>query len=449
MRAAALAAVGALGACGGVTGTYSLELTTAPGSTVLDGVARARLTLTTPYRQVEATRGGDGKFHLDLEVPANGPAGFVVFEGFDAAGALVGWGRSAPLPIAAVDATIAIYVAPPQSLAAAREALDPPRRDFGVAAFSFGPVLIGGTGADGAVLDTVDVYDLYGHALVPGADLPAPRTAPSAAAGDVGYAYVYGGNGSDGQPTGTLWRFDTQVDPRGVWQQLDSDPLLARADAAMTQVGPEVFLATGAPAAVIDGRTVNVTGATTLPALAGTATSVALDDLFYAAFVGDGSGDGGIVIVGADGVTQPVTPPASALRTGHGAAATIDDKVVVIGGEVAGVPTREALVLDPVNGAGVEARPDVLATPRVGAAVGGNGRVIVVAGGRDAGGALVADAEIFDAATLAPIATVPLVVPRADASAIPLANGQIMIAGGVDAAGAPIATIELYTPATP
>ena len=140
---------------------------------------------------------------------------------------------------------------------------------------------------------------------------------------------------------------------------------------------------------------------------------------------------------------------ASALRTGHGAAATLDDKVVVIGGEVAGVPTREALVLDPVNGAGVEARPDVLATPRVGAAVGGNGRVIVVAGGRDAGGALVADAEIFDAATLAPIATVPLVVPRADASAIPLANGQIMIAGGVDAAGAPIATIELYTPATP
>ena len=52
---------------------------------------------------------------------------------------------------------------------------------------------------------------------------------------------------------------------------------------------------------------------------------------------------------------------------------------------------------------------------------------------------------MFDPA-LAPVVTLPLVVPRTKASALPLPNGQILIVGGVDGSGAPIATIELFTP---
>jgi len=49
--------------------------------------------------------------------------------------------------------------------------------------------------------------------------------------------------------------------------------------------------------------------------------------------------------------------------------------------------------------------------------------------------------------TLAPLASLPLVVPRTGASALALPNDQILIAGGTDAAGAPIDTLELFTPA--
>ena len=130
MRRAALVALCA-GGCGGATGTIGLELVTAPGSTVLTDVARARLTLSSPPTVVDATRGPDGKFHLALDVVAEGPSGTLTFEGWDASDALIAIGRTPALPIAAIDAEIAIYVAAPDSLAAAPVALDPPRSAVG------------------------------------------------------------------------------------------------------------------------------------------------------------------------------------------------------------------------------------------------------------------------------------------------------------------------------
>ena len=61
-------------------------------------------------------------------------------------------------------------------------------------------------------------------------------------------------------------------------------------------------------------------------------------------------------------------------------------------------------------------------------------------------GSLATTAEIYDATSLALVATQPLVVPRTGATATAMPNGQIMIAGGVDATNAPIGTIELFTP---
>ena len=54
--------------------------------------------------------------------------------------------------------------------------------------------------------------------------------------------------------------------------------------------------------------------------------------------------------------------------------------------------------------------------------------------------------DIYDAMTLTRVATAPLIVPRTDADAIALPNGQILIVGGRDASGQPIDTLELFTP---
>lgn len=201
---------------------------------------------------------------------------------------------------------------------------------------------------------------------------------------------------------------------------------------------------------VIDGFTRTLTAATTLPPLAGAATSVVVPgagdaDALFALFVGDGSGASGVVRIAADGATDETSAPASARRRGHGVVATADGRVLIIGGEVAGVPVASAIVASPAGRLYVELA-DVLMIPRTGAAIAASGGVVVVAGGRDAGGAVVGSAEILDLATLAHRAIVPMVVPRADAVARPLDNGQVLIVGGVDVDGRPVGTVELFTP---
>ena len=433
-------------ACGGATGTFTLELKTAPGSTILDDVALARLTLSVPYRQVEATRGDDGRFHLTIDVPAEGPSGQLTFEGLDDGGNVVAWGRSGVLPIAAIDASISIYVAPPLSLAAAPVALDPPRTDVGVTRFNFGVLLVGGADGAGAPLDTVEIYDVYDHLLLEGEEAPAARAGAAVSAGVTGYAYVFGGRGPVGT-TGTFWRFDTTVDPAGQWFEIDELPTLARAGAASTPVRTEGFVVTGDPPVLMDGLSLSATPITNAPAMAGTATAVLLNDTVYAIVVGEGTGTDGIVKLGPEGIRELADAP-TALRTGHGAVGTRDAEVVVLGGAVGGVPTDTAIRVRAATESVFEL-PGVLATPRTGAAVGGNGTYAIVAGGTDAGGAIVADAEVYTLTDLARVGVIPMVVPRTGAVAASLVTGQILVLGGVDAAGAPVGTIEIFTPPAP
>ena len=445
LRAAAVVAA-ALAGCGGATGTFSLELVTAPGSTVLADITLARLTLSVPYRQVEAPRDPDGTFHLSREVPAEGPTGQVTFEGFDDGGDLVAWGRSGFLPIAAVDASVAIYVAPPLTLGAAQTSLDPPRTDIGVARFNFGVLLVGGADASGAPTDQVELYDVYEHELLPGEDAPGARAGAVVGAGASGYAYVFGGRGPAGT-TGTFWRFDTTVTPAGQWLPVEEDPVLARTGAAIAPARTEVFVVTGTPPLVLDGLSLSVSPLTNSPPLAGTATALLLGNTLYDVVVGEGTGTTGIVTIGPEGVEEHGGAP-SALRTGHGAAGAPGPKVVVLGGAVAGVPTSAAVVARPATSVVVEI-DGVLATPRTGAAVAGNGVVAIVAGGRDASGALLGDCEVIDLESLGHVATIPMVVPRTGAIAATLASGQILVLGGVDDAGAPVGTIEVFNPPAP
>lgn len=449
MKAAALALL-SCGACGGVSGTISLELVTAEGSTVLDDVVLARLTLSRPLTVVEAPVGTDGRFELDLDVPADGNAADLTFEGLDAVGRRIAYGRTPPLGLSAIDGTVAIYVAAPGTMAAAPVVIEPPRLAIGTAAYPFGVLVAGGVDGDGDTSDALAIYNAYTHALVEGAPLPAPRAALAAGFSANGYAYFFGGRDDADRPTGTLWRFDPAVAGERIGEHavLDDDPALARAGVVMARVASEGFLVTGDPPVVIDGLNRTAVVATTVPPLAGTATTVAGaagDDALYTVIVGEGTGTSGAVQVSPGGILQPATVPDSARRTGHGAAPNLDGHVVVVGGAVGGVPVASAIDVAPATATYVE-HPGVLETSRVDAAVAVGGRFLVVAGGTDASGAIVGTAEILDASTLQHLATLPMVVPRTGAAARPLANGQVLVVGGADAAGASIATIELFTP---
>ena len=126
-------------------------------------------------------------------------------------------------------------------------------------------------------------------------------------------------------------------------------------------------------------------------------------------------------------------PATGVARDGASVVALPSGLVAVVCGAADGA------TIDVVSGA-VTPLPNIPSDDRVsGCAVAATSSFVVIAGGMLASGGVATTAEIYDATTLAPIATAPLVVPRTGATAIALPNGQILVAGGDDATGAPIA----------
>src|SRR6476619_5709766 len=88
----------------------------------------------------------------------------------------------------------------------------------------------------------------------------------------------------------------------------------------------------------------------------------------------------------------------------------------------------------------------LLVVPRTGHAATplADGRVLIT-GGRDGAGAIVATAEVFDPANETSTAVGVLTIARVDHTATLLANGQVLIAGGTGATGA-LTSVEIFDP---
>lgn len=416
-------AVACLAACEGTSGTLSITLATAPG-TNLDAVQTLRVTITNPMQQYTVARTSSG-FDLDLDLDATGNQSALLLDGLDASGATVAVGASPQFPLAPLDGAIVIYMAAPNSIAAAPAALDPPRAVFGVGTLAYGAILVGGTLADGAASSALSIYNAYDHSLVAGMPLPAPRSAPVVGVGAHGIVYIFGGTG-----TSNLWRFDTSVAPSGAYNDFGEKPGFARAGETAVPLGNDQFVLTGEPAAELFGLTGIINARTDVTSLPRGATSlIASDGAITAVFVGQS----GVHKLRMNTITS--LPIANAARA--------NAAVVTLPSSRVGVFCGDVVRIDPAAGTGELIRTE---DPRTGCAAAATSKHVVVAGGRTVDG-IVKSATIYDAASLAIIANVPLVVPRTNATAIALPNGQVLIAGGRDANDAPIATLELFTPA--
>lgn len=422
-------------ACVGAEGTITVQVVTSPGSTLLDSVDRVRLSLSDPPTQVEAGRDGDG-FALTLTAPADGDPAWLGLEGFDAAGALVAYGRSPSFTVAPLDARVAIFVAPPLSVTAAPTALAAPRFELGTAPLPYGAILAGGRGNDDAARAELEIYNAFDHTLRRGLDLPAPRAAPAVATAIDGAAYLLGGATTDGTAQASAWRFDTTAAPSGAWAELPPLPGARASEQALPLSLTEVLL-TGAPVrfALTDGTAVALAGAPTLPRQA----AVVATDTGAVAL-----GAGASVVRYRAGVFDELPLPA-AQRTGHAVVATADGHFAVLGGQRGDELVRDAVKIDPRTGAATIIA-DALDVPRRHAATARAGRYIVLAGGVSETGTILASAEVLDAETLAHLATVPLSEPRTAAAAVVLPNEQVLFVGGIDGRGRATALLELFTP---
>ncbi len=413
-----------LGACASETGTIQLELTTAPGSTVLDGVQRLRVTLTEPPVVVEAPRIDDG-FDLVIDVEATGVAGVLIVEGFDDGDALVATGSSPPFGVSAINARVVIYIAAPFTIGAAPVALPAARTGVGSTSLSYGFAAAGGETADGTRSDSIFIYNSFDHTLVAGIAMPAAKSFQTLLTGSNNAVYLFGGLGSDGAPTGSLWRFDTTVQPSGAFSVGVDSADLAREGATAISLTPEHFVISGTPPINLDFGV--ATARTDVPVLARGAGLV-LDDRGIGVFAGD-----------------PVTRLEDDVFESYAASTVADATAAIVGTDaVFTTDTTNLLVLDPGTASDPGSNVDALSVIRHRPAIAATALHVVVAGGTDAAGLPIATADILDATTLQRITTVPCVA-RSGASAYTLPNGQIAIVGGEPANGA----IELFTPPAP
>jgi hypothetical protein len=159
-------------------------------------------------------------------------------------------------------------------------------------------------------------------------------------------------------------------------------------------------------------------------------------------------------VTAIDGVTTVIfAGPASILRYREGAFDTIAgttppgaDVVALPGGKVIIACGDVDATLVEAGPGTTSAAPGIPGVSKFGCAIAATPRHLVIAGGTFVGGGVDSTVEIYDASTLAPVATGTLAVPRTNALALALPNDQILIAGGLDSNGAPIATLELFTP---
>lgn len=436
----------ALAGCSGEEGTIQLELMTAPGSDLLDQIQRARLTLSNPAEVVEAERDEDGHLALSLEVVAEGESGTARLEGFDAGGGLIALGLTPALPVAAVDGSIALYVAPPLSFAEAPVSLEPARSEVAGALLGYGVLLAGGRDGDGDPVASLVIYNVYEHALQIGLDLPEARAQMTALSGTSDFVYLFGGLDGDGAPSADSWRFDTSFAPSGIYAPLISDGDIARAGADGAYAGNETFFIAGDPPARLDsGRVAPIDDA--VPAAGAAAATIAsITAAQPVLVVGAGVGTTGAALYQSGAMVEIDGPP-ELQRTGHALVPLPDGRLLALGGaDPEGNLLASGVLYDPVDGA-FTVVDGLLDEPRAGAAIAVTSDVVVVAGGTDASGTARADAEILDSTDLDQVATIPLAGERVGGLAMALGNRQVLLASGATAAGEPVGRLELFTPA--
>lgn len=433
--------VALLGAgCFGETGTLSVSVLDAPDSTLLDDVQRIRMTLLTPRTVVEARRSPGGGFQLALEAAADGNPSTLQVEGFDAADELIAYGTTPPFSVGPIDAHVAVFLAPPISMAHAPVLLAVPRFELGVAPLTYGAVMAGGRDNTNGVRGELEIYNAFDHTLARGLDLPQPRAGAAVGATIDGRVFVVGGQGGDGAATSTTWLFNSTVAPAGAYLELTSSAP-ARTGERAVPISNTRFLLTGA-AAQIDAINAVVQPVAGAPALPTQMAAVLAGEEIIAI----GAGAATVVRFRGGAFDQLAVP--AALRSGHAVVSTADAQIAVIGGQLGAELSADAVKIDPISGAGTVV-PAVLEIPRRRAAVARAGAFIVVAGGTSASESILDTAEILDATTLKHLATIPLRAPRAFAEAVALPNDQVLLVGGLDNRGRPSDRLELFTGAPP
>ena len=465
---AALALVG-ITACGGKTGTLTLNLVTSPGDDPFADAAQVRFTVGAMGEHVTTVPVSMGHFSYKVSFKPDSTTGPVVIEALNASGTVVAHGRTPYLLLSPVDqGPISAWIGRPGRVAPAAAMLPKAVTESASAYVTgLGILYAGGRDGTGAALADTAVYDVFTHGVIATSPMQKARAGGVAAPVSNVHAVVFGGATSAGfgvasAVDGTLELFDPTVGI-GVWAALPVDTFPARAYATKTILAQGAVLITGGidanGAAQTSAGLVNFDGAIKLATLSGPMAAARVRHAAAAAKFPDGDGAllfGGLP-AGATGlpvaervVGQAFTAydvGAQPNRIDATATTMPNGDILILGGSTSAGAQASGLVITPTTpSATVTPLPTALSVARAGHSASLTGNDLVVCGGADAMGAAQASCDVLDATTYARKSTVPLASARRGHTSETMETGVVVIAGGLGADGAPLASIELYTP---
>jgi len=342
-------------------------------------------------------------------------------------------------------------------------------------------LVVGGTGADGGVLNSAELYDPASGTWADAASLTTARTNHTANLLGDGTVIVAGGRGTGGARIGTGEVYNPTT---GTWTAAlgpMSEPSYDHAATLLSSNPAESGIDAGN--VLISGGCCNASGGALFGAelySPATKTFISTEIGFVNSHIGHtttllsasssaqcGVRCGMVLAVGGRGGSSPTSnslvPPElydpktrrwalsfdqRAKRFAHTATLLEDGRVLITGGTASSAALAATELFSPVTGVFADANP--LNTARAGhAAVRLPGGKVLVAGGRapDPGGAALASAELYDPAANAWSAVDPMLTPRAGAgysegpAAVLLTGsaeqcgancGKVLVVGGTD-----------------
>ncbi len=458
----------AIAACGGKSGTLTLNLVTSPGDDPFADAASVRFTVGTDGSHVTTVPVSMGHFSYKVSFKPNDMTGPVLVEALDGAGAVIAHGQTPYLLLSAVDqGPIAAWIGRPGRVAPAAAALPAPIAELASTNVpGLGILYAGGRDPTGAPQSATSVYDVFTHAIIVTAPMDKPRAAFVAAATENVQSVVYGGATSGGfgdfsGVDGELQLFDPTVGV-GVWAALPVDTFPARAYPTKVVLSSGAILVSGGVDmmgnALASAGLINNSGAIKLGTLPSPMAAARVGHAGAAATFPDGAGAilfGGLPpgatsapvaerVVGQAFSAYSVGPVEN--RVNATATAMPNGDVLILGGKTASGAQASGLVITPTVPATVTPLPNALSVAREGHTASLTGSELVVCGGADATGALQASCDVLDAMTYGLKSTVPLATARRGHSSETMETGVVVIAGGFGSDGVPLASMEIYTP---
>lgn len=455
-RLLGLAGAAALAACGGDAARVELAPVRVDGSSCGRPDDARVLRVTALGEQRDDVRAVELGAPVDIaDFPATTRQ--LEVEILGAGGAVRALGRTAPLELAALadGDDVPIFMAPPDDgcpVAPMLEARDAPL----VIAAGDGALVVGGRGAGGALLGTAEWYDPATGAFEAVATPPAmrgPRGAAGMAAATLpdGRVVLVGGD----RPIYVVFDPATRsfATPGAIFElrahaaavALDATRIFVAAGCGLLDDAGACVAGSGrARSFVVDVATGDVVDG---PALA----RERIDGAAFRQPAVDGSASGARVLVAggdADAEWIDLDTGDGDVVAGTGAAAAMLPSGSVLTAFAPGgaAPAGTVAIAAPVAG---DARAEVPAAPRAGAALVAleDGEVLVV-GGDDAApvARYRASAGAVIAADVDPVALDGAPLGRAGHGAARLPDGTVLVAGGRDAGGAPLAGAWVYRP---